>query len=105
LAGVFATNVVTGSGVTAAARELGLSGKLKLVEFDAEPAQVQAVKAGTIAALVAQDPYSIGELGVRYGVQYLKGKHDFAKHYCTGEAIITKDNVDSADVKNYLYSK
>jgi ribose transport system substrate-binding protein len=105
LAGVFATNVVTGSGVTAAARELGLSGKLKLVEFDAEPTQVEAVKAGTIAALVAQDPYHIGELGVQYGVQYLKGKRDFEKHYGTGEAIITKDNVDSADVKNYLYSK
>jgi ribose transport system substrate-binding protein len=98
LAGVFATNVVTGGGVTAAARELGLSGKLKLVEFDAEPTQVEAVKAGTIAALVAQDPYHIGELGVQYGVQYLKGKRDF-------EAIITKNNVDSAEVKNYLYSK
>ncbi len=105
LAGVFATNVVTGSGVTAAARELGLSGKLKLVEFDAEPAQVEAVKAGTISALVAQDPYHIGELAVRYGVQYLKGKRDFAKHYGTGEAIITKANVDSDSVKNYLYSK
>jgi len=105
LAGVFATNVVTGGGVTAAARELGLSGKLKLVEFDAEPTQVEAVKAGTIAALVAQDPYHIGELGVQYGVQYLKGKRDFAKHYGTGEAIITKNNVDSAEVKNYLYSK
>jgi ribose transport system substrate-binding protein len=105
LAGVFATNVVTGGGVTAAARELGLSGKLKLVEFDAEPTQVEAVKAGTITALVAQDPYHIGELGVQYGVQYIKGKRDFEKHYGTGEAIITKDNVDSADVKNYLYSK
>jgi ribose transport system substrate-binding protein len=105
LAGVFATNVVTGGGVTAAARELGLSGKLKLVEFDAEPAQVEAVKSGTISALVAQDPYHIGELGVRYGVQYIKGKRDFDKHYGTGEAIITKDNVDSAAVKDYLYSK
>jgi ribose transport system substrate-binding protein len=105
LAGVFATNVVTGGGVTAAARELGLSGKLKLVEFDAEPAQIEAVKAGTIAALVAQNPYHIGELGVRYGVAYLKGKRDFDKHYGTGEAIITKETVDSADVKNYLYSK
>ncbi len=105
LAGIFATNVVTGGGVTAAANELGLSGKLKLVEFDAEPAQVEAVKSGTIAALVAQDPYHIGELGVRYGIAYLKGKRDFAKHYGTGEAIITKANVDSAAIKNYLYSK
>lgn len=105
LAGVFATNVVTGDGVTAAARELGLSGKLKLVEFDAEPAQVQAVKNGTIAALVAQDPYSIGEMGVRFAVQYLNGKHSFARHYGTGEAIITKANVNSPSIKNYLYSK
>jgi len=105
LAGVFATNVVTGDGVTAAAQELGLSGKLKLVEFDAEPAQIEAVKSGTIAALVAQDPYHIGELGVQYGIAYLKGKRDIEKHYGTGEAIITKANVDSADVKNYLYSK
>ena len=105
MGGAFATNVVTGDGVTAAARELGLSGKLKLVEFDAEPAQIEAVKAGTITALVAQDPYHIGELGVQYGIAYLKGKRDFAKHYGTGEAIITKANVDSPAVKNYLYSK
>jgi ribose transport system substrate-binding protein len=105
LAGVFATNVLTASGVTAASSELGLSGKLKLVEFDAEPTQVEAVKAGTVTALVAQDPYRIGELGVQYGIQYLKGKRDFKKHYGTGEAIITKSNVDSPEVKNYLYSK
>jgi ribose transport system substrate-binding protein len=105
LAGVFATNTQTGTGVTAASRELGLSGKLKLVEFDTEPVQVEGLKAGTITALVAQDPYNIGELGVRYAVQYLKGKRDFDKHYGTGEAIITKENVDSPDTKKYLYAQ
>jgi len=105
LTGVFAMNVVTGDGITAAAREAGVSGKLKLVEFDAEPVQVQAVKGGTISALVAQAPYTIGQLGVRYGLQYLHGKRGFARHYGTGEAIITKANADSAAVKNYLYSK
>ncbi len=105
LAGVFATNVVTGDGVTAAARESGLSGKLKLVEFDAEPTQIQAVKSGTIAALVAQNPYGIGQLAVRYGIQYLNGNHHLAKHYGTGEVIITKANVNSPSVANYIYSK
>jgi len=88
LAGVFATNVLTGEGVTSA-----------------EPAQVQAVKSGTIAALVAQNPYGIGQLAVRYGLQYLNGNHHLAKHYGTGEVIITKANVNSASVANYLYSK
>jgi ribose transport system substrate-binding protein len=105
LAGVFATNTLTGTGVTAASRELGMSGKLKLVEFDTEPVQVQGLKSGTITALVAQDPYSIGQLGVRYAVQYLKGKRDFEKHYGTGEAIITKDNVDTEAMKKYLYAQ
>jgi len=105
LVGVFATNTNTGNGVAAGARESGLSGKLKLVEFDAEPAEVQALKQGTITALVSQDPYSIGQLAVRYGVQYLNGNHTIAKHYGTGEAIITKANVNSPSVARYLYSQ
>lgn len=105
LAGIFAMNVVTGSGVTAGAREARVAGKLKLVEFDAEPAQVQAVQSGTITALIAQDPYGIGQLGVRYGIQYLNGKRNLAKHYGTGEAIITKSNLNDPKIKNFLYSK
>jgi ribose transport system substrate-binding protein len=105
LAGVFAMNVVTGDGVLAAAKEAGVAGKLKLVEFDAEPVQVAAVKSGQITALIAQAPYTIGQLGVKYGIEYLNGKRSFKKHYGTGEAIITKANVNSAAVKNFLYSK
>jgi ribose transport system substrate-binding protein len=105
LAGVFAMNVVTGDGVLAAAREEGVAGKLKIVEFDAEPVQVQAIKQGQLVALIAQNPYSIGQLGVKYGIQYLKGNHSLMSHYGTGEAIITKANVNSPAVKNYLYSK
>jgi ribose transport system substrate-binding protein len=105
LAGVFAMNVVTGDGVLAAAKEEGLAGKLKLVEFDAEPVQVDAVKTGAITALIAQDPYDIGKLGVQLGIQYLNGNHNLKPHYGTGEAIITKANVNSASIKNYLYSK
>lgn len=105
LAGIFAMNVVTGDGVTAGAREIGAAGKLKLVEFDAEPGQVAAVKSGVITALIAQNPYMIGQLGVKLGIQYLNGNHNLKKHYGTGEAIITKANVNSPAVKNYLYSK
>jgi ribose transport system substrate-binding protein len=105
LAGVFAMNVVTGDGVIAGAREAHVAGKLKLVEFDAEPVQIQAVKSGTVAALIAQDPYKIGELGVRLGIEYLNGNHNLKKHYGTGEAIITKANLNSPSIKEYLYSK
>ncbi len=105
LVGVFATNTNTGSGVAAAAKETGLKGKLKLVEFDAEPAEVLALKQGTITALVSQDPYSIGSLAVKYGIQYLNGNHKLLKHYGTGEAIITKSNINDPSIKRFLYSQ
>jgi ribose transport system substrate-binding protein len=105
LAGIFAMNVVTGDGVIAGAREARVAGKLKLVEFDAEPVQIQALKSGTVAALIAQNPYKIGQLGVRLGIEYLNGNHHLKRHYPTGESIITKANLNNPSIKEYLYSK
>jgi ribose transport system substrate-binding protein len=105
LKGVFAMNVVSGNGVTAAVKTKGLSGKVKLVEFDAGPPQVQALKSGTIDALVAQYPYGIGQQGVQLAVQYLtKGKAGIKPHYGTGAAIITRANVNSPSIKKFLYT-
>jgi ABC-type sugar transport system, periplasmic component len=106
LNGVFAMNVVSGNGVTAATKAAGKSGKVKLVEFDAGPPQVQALKQGTIDALVAQDPYDIGRMGVELAVKYVKGQRaGIKKHYGTGAAVITKANVNSPSIKQYLYTK
>ena len=105
LKGVFAMNVVSGNGVTAAVKAKGLSGKVKLVEFDAGPPQVQALKSGTIDALVAQYPYGIGRQGVQLAYQYLtKGKAGIKPHYGTGSAIITRANVNSPAIKKFLYT-
>jgi ribose transport system substrate-binding protein len=106
LSGIFAMNVVSGDGVTTAVKNAGKSGKVKLVEFDAEPLQVQALKQGEIDALVAQDPFGIGTKAVSLAYQYLTGhKAGIKKHYGTGSAIITKANVNSASVKEFLYTK
>jgi ribose transport system substrate-binding protein len=104
LVGVFAMNVVTGDGATAAAKEAG-DKNLKLVEFDAGPAQVAALKAGTISALIAQYPFGIGQMAVKLGVQYLNGKHNLQKHYGTPTGIITKSNVNSPAMANFLYTQ
>jgi ribose transport system substrate-binding protein len=105
LKGVFAMNVVSGNGVTAAVKAAGKSGQVKLVEFDAGPPQVQALKAGTISALIAQYPYGIGQLGVQLAYKYVTGKKaGIKKHYGTGSAIITKANVSSPAYKKYLYT-
>jgi ribose transport system substrate-binding protein len=105
LKGMFAMNVVSGNGVTAAVKAAGKSGQIKLVEFDAGPPQVQALKAGTIDALVAQYPYGIGQLGVQLAYKWITGKRaGIKKHYGTGSAVVTRSNVNSKKIKKYLYT-
>ena len=105
LKGIFAMNVVSGNGVTAAVTNAGKAGVVKLVEFDAGPPQVQALKAGTINALVAQYPYGIGMKAVQLAYKYVTGhRAGIAKHYGTGSAVVTKANVNSPAIKKYLYT-
>ncbi len=106
LAGIFALNTNSGIGVTNAAKSSGKAGKIKLVEFDAEPVEVQALRQGTISALVAQDPYTIGNLGVSLAFNYVKGQRSgIKKHYGTQEAIITKANVGQPAIRRFLYTR
>jgi ribose transport system substrate-binding protein len=105
LKGIFAMNVVSGNGVTQAVKAAGKSGKVKLVEFDAGPPQVQALKAGTIDALIAQYPYGIGQQAVQLAYKYITGhKTGIKKHYGTGSAVVTRANVNNAAIKKYLYT-
>jgi ribose transport system substrate-binding protein len=105
LKGMFAMNVVSGNGVTQAVKAAGKSGKVKLVEFDAGPPQVQALKAGTIDALIAQYPYGIGQKAVQLAYRYVTGhRKGIKKHYGTGSAIITRANVNKPSIKKYLYT-
>lgn len=105
LKGIFAMNVVSGNGVTAAVTAAGKAGKVKLVEFDAGPPQVQALKAGTIDALIAQYPYGIGELGVQLAYRWVTGKRaGIKKHYGTSSAVVTRANVNSPKIKKFLYT-
>lgn len=106
LKGIFAMNVVSGNGVTAAVKNAGKSGQVKLVEFDAGPEQVTALRTGTITALVAQYPWGIGQLGVRLAHRYVEGdRAGIKKHYGTGSAIITKANLNNPEIKKFIYSK
>lgn len=103
LAGAFTINGIVGDGVTIAAKESGAENKLKLVEYGSSASQVQGVQNGTVTALIGPSPYTIGELAVRYGIQYLNGKKDLQKHYDTPQGILTKENVDDPNNKLYEY--
>jgi ribose transport system substrate-binding protein len=102
LAGVFATNVLTAEGAATGLRASGKQSQVKIVGFDAGPQQIQDLKSGVVQALVAQDPYGIGQKGVQTAVDALDGK-DVQKQIQTELFAITKDNVDSPDAQKFIY--
>src|SRR3954454_12398811 len=93
IVGVFAANLFAAEGVATAVRQAGKTNTVKIVGFDAGPNQMKALREGTVQALVAQEPGTIGQYGVDAAVAALDGQPVTPKVQ-TGFTIITKDNID-----------
>jgi len=100
LKGVFATNLFSAEGTANGVREAGKSGEVKIVGFDAGPAQVEQLEKGDVQALIAQKPADIGAQGVEQAVKALDGEPTEPK-IGTESVTITKDNL--ADSQDSLY--
>lgn len=91
IVGIFATNLFAAEGSATGVRQAGVQG-ITIVGFDAGPNQVKALEDGTVQALVAQQPSTIGEDGVEQAVASLTGG-SVEKKIQTGFTIITKENL------------
>lgn len=92
ITGIFATNLFSAEGAATGIKQAGKAGKVSIVGFDAGPDQIAALKAGTVQALVAQQPDTIGTDGLDQAIAGLDGGTVTPKIQ-TGFTIITKDNV------------
>ncbi len=101
IVGIFAGNTASAEGSATGVRQAGKQNQVKIVGFDAGPAQVEQLKEGTVQALIAQQPEQIGVDGVKQAVASLKGEGVTAAVQ-TDFKVITKDNVDT-DGKDYIY--
>jgi ribose transport system substrate-binding protein len=101
IVGVFAANLFSAAGTGTGIRQANKQNQVKVVGFDAGPDQVAQLKAGTVQALIAQDPYQIGIDGVDQGLASLKGQQ-VTKTIQTGSHVLTKDNIDG-DGAQYVY--
>jgi ribose transport system substrate-binding protein len=91
--GVFASNQPTTAGMLLALRDAGLAGgKVKFVGFDSGAVELAALKAGDISALMVQDPFGMGYLGVKNAVAVLRGE-TVPKVVDTGVTVVTRDNL------------
>ena len=99
---IFATNLFSAEGAATGIRQAGKSGKVKVVGFDAEPDEITALQQGTVQALIAQSPYTIGTDAVEQAVAALQGKPTTPK-IGTKFTIITTANLSSAASQAAIY--
>ena len=78
-------------GALQAVKSKGKTGKITMMGFDAAPGEIDAIKAGTEAASVAQFPAKMGSMGAQAALDAAQGKSPPA-NIDTGTEIVTKDN-------------
>jgi len=102
IVGIFAANLFSAEGAATGVRQAGKSGKVKIVGFDAEPDEITALQQGTVQALIAQSPYTIGTDAVDQAYAALTGKAVTPK-IGTKFTIITKANLSSSASQAAIY--
>jgi len=99
--GIFCPNESTTFGMLRALQDGGFAGKVKFVGFDASSKLLQGLSDGQIDALVVQNPFHMGELGVATLVAHLQGKK-VEKRVDTGATLVTAANMKEPAIANVL---
>jgi ribose transport system substrate-binding protein len=100
--GMFTPNESSTAGALLALEDAGKAGKIKFIGFDSSDIFVQAMRAGKLQGIVVQNPFRMGELGVKTLVDHLQGK-PIQKRVDTGVTLITPANLDTADSQQLLH--
>jgi ribose transport system substrate-binding protein len=104
LAGIFGTNVFSAQGAGQVVQNQGLSGKVKVVAFDATETAIEMLKNGTVDLVIAQKPFDMGYFAVEMALAHLDGASSIPPRIPTGYQVITLDNVDDPEVAKYIYT-
>lgn len=114
MTGIFVATSAPASGAASAVIEAEKQGEIKIAAFDADPQQVQDLKAGVYDVLIAQDPYQMGYDAVMNLAKYVRGEITAEELRATGNAeeegvrhfdtaALTRDNIDDPENKKYQY--
>src|SRR5256885_2547282 len=102
LKGMFGANEGSAIGVLNGVKESGKTGKVIVIGYDSGQQQMDAIRAGTEAGAITQDPIGIGFKCVEAAVKALKGQ-TLQKNHDTGFKYYDKTNIDNADIAALLY--
>jgi ribose transport system substrate-binding protein len=104
LGGIFGTNLFGARGAAQAVQNAGLTGEVKIANFDAPESAIEDLRNNVVDIVIAQHPAEMGSVGVEYAVQALAGNTaGIEKRYPTGYTIITRENVDTPEAQAAIY--
>ena len=99
---IYATNESGTLGACQAVEEAGRVGQTFVVGFDSSEQIIAYLGKNILSGVIAQSPYNMGYLGVRYAKKAIDG--DTTPYYVdTGAYLVTKDNVDDQTMQLILY--
>ncbi len=102
--GVFTPNESSTAGMLLALQDINKAGKIAFIGFDVSSTFIDAMRNKQIQGIVVQNPFRMGELGVRTIVDHLQGK-PVEKRIDTGVMLVTPENMDSADAQQLLHRR
>jgi ribose transport system substrate-binding protein len=101
LVGMFGANEGSAIGIVNAVKELGRD-DLTIIGFDSGQAQIDAIRDGTMAGAITQNPVGIGYETVKAAVDALNGE-DVPESIDTGFFWYDEDNIDDEEIQEVLY--
>ncbi|TQS45294.1 ABC transporter substrate-binding protein [Cryptosporangium phraense] len=102
LNGIFGVTTNNTEGAVTGIREAGRTGQIKVVGYDTSDPIVEALKNGAADALVVQYPFGEGKQGIQAAQKIWKGE-SVPKKQSSPFVVATKDNLNTAEVQEYIY--
>ena len=90
-------------GVGNAIKELSLSGKVLGIGFDTNVISVEMIETGEMDALIVQNPFAIGYLGVKNAAELISGENIGSGELYTDVTVVTKENLFDPDIQKMLF--
>jgi ribose transport system substrate-binding protein len=104
LTAVFGTNLFSAEGAAQAVKNAGLSGVVKIANFDAPESAINDLRNNVVDVVIAQKPADIGMDAVNAASLALQGLSvAIPKRIPTGYVVITRENVDTPEAQAAIY--
>jgi ribose transport system substrate-binding protein len=103
LVAAFGTNVFSSQGVSAAVKNAGLSGAVRVAAWDATDSLIASLRNGEVDLVLAQKPAEIGALAVEWAYKYLIDHKEIPPSITSGYVVFNKSNINNPEMEQYIY--